>query len=226
MVTARKTADAKAEVNGEMPEFSARLDQLEQIADETWSQRQRLDQFVEETRDIAVRLKTLTQMERPLHLLAQFCDTMQQEAESLGRMSGMLDAVIGLYRRAETANLQARDGGASLATLFQQADILPDSLVPKTSEHIAWDIWQEMIEDLKQLLEESSFKMNARTPDTETLLQILRDVESFPQPATTGIAAGVLERCGWWYGNAGARRMCNTGTVSMLESKIIRQLQN
>ena len=72
MVTARKTADAKAEVSGEMPEFSARLDQLEQIADETWSQRQRLDQFVEETRDIAVRLKTLTQMDRPLLLLAQF----------------------------------------------------------------------------------------------------------------------------------------------------------
>ena len=120
MVTARKTADAKAEVSGEMLEFSARLDQLEQIANETWSQRQRLE----------------------------------------------------------------------------------------------------------QLREDSSFKMNARTPDTETLLQILRDVESFPQPATTGIAAGVLERCGWWYGNAGARRMCNTGTVSMLESKIIRQLQN
>lgn len=226
MVTVSKTADAKAEVSREMPEFSARLDPLEQIASETWSQRQRLDQFAEETRDIAARLKMLTQMERPLHLLAQFCDTLQQEAEALGHMSGMLDAVIGLYRRAETANLQACDGGASLAALFQQASILPDSLVTKESEHIAWDIWQEMNEDLKRLLEERSCKMNTRTSDIETLMHILRNADSFPHLATTGIVAGVLDRCGWWYGNAGARRMCNTGTVSMLDSNIIRQLKN
>lgn len=209
-----------------MPEFSARLDQLEQIADVTWSQGQRLDQSAEEARDIAARLKTLTQMQRPLHSLAQICDALQLEAEALGRMSSVLDAVSGLCRRAETANLQACDGRVSLDVLFRQADILPDTLVTKASEQIPSEIWQEMMEDLKQLLEEGSLQMHTRTPDLETLLQILRNADRDPHLAPAEIVAGVLNRCGWWYGNAGARRMCTTGTVSMLDSNIICQMQN
>lgn len=198
-----------------MPEFSARLDRLEQIADETWNQRQRLDQLAEETRDITSRLKTLTQMEQPLHLLVQCRNAMQEQAAALGQMSNTLDTVITLYRRAEQSNLQT---DTSSLSPFLQAELV-DILGPRTPVHVPENTWHGILYDLQRLLDRIAEPVFL---ERSALLWNLCDASTPPLPVTV---TGVLERCGWWYGNTAARGMCNTGTVPMLDSSIIHQLQ-
>lgn len=203
-----------------MPEFSARLDRLEQIADETWNQRQQLDQLAEETRNITSRLKTLTQMEQPLHQLAQCRNALQEQADALGRMSNTLDTVITLYHRTETATLQQGD---SIFLPPKRAELV-DILGPRTPVSVPQTTWQGMIEDLHRVLNEIAAPIYAETQSLQNmvLLRNLRDAGTLPLSVTV---AGVLERCGWWYGNDAARRMCSTGTVAMLDSGTLHQLQ-
>lgn len=203
-----------------MPEFSARLDRLEQLADETWSQRQQLDRLAEETRDITTRLKTLTQMEQPLHLLAQCRSAMQEQADTLGRLSDTLDTVVALYRRTEQAVLQTGEGGVVPP---DQAELL-ELLGPMTPVFVPPSIWNGMIEDLQRLLKEIAAPIHAETQPIPTMV-LLRNLSEASMLPVSVTVAGVLERCGWWYGNTTARRLCNTGTVSMLDSDILHQLQ-
>ena len=203
-----------------MPEFSAGPDRLEQIADETWRQRQRLDQLAQETQTITARLKTLTQMEQPLHLLARCRADLQEQAAALGRMSQTLDTVAGLYRRAEESVLQAGDSGTFL---FPELEFTI-SLVPKLAPVIVPEAWRQMLDNLQRLLKEIPLPETADLLLAErmTLVQAIGGMNPLLLPATV---AGVVERCDWWYGNDTAGRMCSTGVVPMLSSDILHQLQ-
>lgn len=74
-------------MSSKVPEFFARPERLEQLADEAWREGRQLDRLAQETRDVTDRLKMLTQMEQPLHQLARCCAAMQEQAAALGRMS-------------------------------------------------------------------------------------------------------------------------------------------
>lgn len=199
-----------------MPEFSARPDRLEQIANEICHQRQQLNQLAQETREITTQLKMLTQMEQPLHLLAQCHVAMQEQIAALGCMSQTLDTVGRLYRRTEESVLQAGDGGTYL---FQQIGIMSNPL-----PEILPDTGQQLLETFQRLLKEVPPQESVAFPLAErmTLFQVIGSMNPRMLPVTI---AGVVERCGWWYGNDIAGRMCNTGVVAMLSDNIIHQLQ-
>ena len=115
-----------------MPEFSARLDQIEQIADVTWNQRERLNQLAAETQEISQRLQTLTQMEGPLHQLATCRRAMEEQAAALGRMTDTLDTIAGLYRRTEQDNCRA---AGDLSDLLWEVPLpLPIPVGPRDNE--------------------------------------------------------------------------------------------
>lgn len=56
-----------------------------------------------------------------------------------------------------------------------------------------------------------------------TLVQVIGNMNTVLLSLTV---AGVVERCGWWYGNEVAGQICATGVVPMLCRDIVRQMQS
>lgn len=194
---------------------------MEQIADEVWRQRQQLDRIAQETRDVATRLKMLTQMEQPLHVLAQCCTAMQEQAAVFGRMSQTLDTVAGLYRHAEESVIQSGESGGAL---FSQAGFVT-GLIPNVPPSVSPGAWQQMLDIFQKLLREIPLQESAAFPVAEcmTLVQVIGNMNTVLLSLTV---AGVVERCGWWYGNEAAGQICSTGVVPMLDRAIICQMQS
>lgn len=208
-------------MSSKVPEFFARPERLEQLADEAWREGRQLDRLAQETRDVTDRLKMLTQMEEPLHQLAQCCVAMQEQAAALGRMSRTLGTVAGLYRHAEESVIQSSKGGESP---FSQAGFVA-SLIPNVPPSVSPGAWQQMLDTFQKLLREIPLRESTAflVAECMTLVQVLGNMNTVLLSLTV---AGVVERCGWWCGNAAAGQICSTGVVPMLDRDIIRQMQS
>lgn len=208
-------------MSSKVPEFFARPERLEQLADEAWREGRQLDRLAQETRDVTDRLKMLTQMEQPLHQLARCCAAMREQAAALGRMSRTLDTVAGLYRHAEESAIQSGEGGVSP---FSQAEFVIDPITYGPPS-VPPGAWQQMLDTFRKLLREIPLLESTAFPVAEcmTLVQVIGNMNTVLLSLTV---AGVVERCGWWYGNEVAGQICATGVVPMLCRDIVRQMQS